>query len=67
MDRVGVALGLPFPAGRYLEKLAAEVDNKDEFHGDIKIPSSVQGYNISFSGAETLAKNICNKGFLPRK
>lgn len=67
VDRVGVALDLPFPAGRYLEKLAAEVDNKDEFHGDIKIPSSVQGYNISFSGAETLAKKYLQQGVPPQE
>ena len=67
VDRVGVALGFPFPAGRYLEKLAAEVDNKEEDHGDIKIPSSVQGYNLSFSGAETQAKRYLQQGVPPQE
>lgn len=61
VDRVGVALGLPFPAGRYLEKLAAQVEHKSE----IRIPSAVQGYQISFSGAETQAKRFLQQGVSP--
>lgn len=63
VDRVGVALGYPFPAGRYLEKLAAEGENKVE----IAIPSSVQGYQMSFSGAETRAKELLKEGIAPRE
>lgn len=63
VDRVGVALGLPFPAGCSLEKLAAKVENKVE----IRIPSSVQGYEISFSGAETQAKNFLQQGITPQE
>lgn len=64
VDRVGVALGLPFPAGQSLEKLATEaeveksVDNKEV----IIIPSSVHGAEISFSGAETQAKKYLQQG-----
>ncbi|MGI6587797.1 MAG: O-sialoglycoprotein endopeptidase [Peptococcia bacterium] len=63
VDRVGVALGLPFPAGRHFEKLAAKVENKTE----VKIPSAVQGYKISFSGAETQAKKFLKQGISPQE
>lgn len=63
VDRVGVALGFPFPAGRYLELLAAEEGKKVE----IAIPSSVQGYKMSFSGAETRAKALLQAGISPRE
>lgn len=57
IDRVGVSLGLPFPSGPALEKLAMECDNlvggKEK---GVLIPSSVKGLAISFSGAETKAK-----------
>ena len=48
IDRVGVALGLAFPAGAALEKLAAQSDG-----GFSSIPVAVQGMQISFSGPET--------------
>lgn len=56
VDRVGVALGLPFPAGPHLEQLATG----GEF-GRITLPSSVQGYQISFSGPETAAQRLVGK------
>ncbi|KAB2951681.1 O-sialoglycoprotein endopeptidase [Heliorestis acidaminivorans] len=49
VDRVGVALGLPFPSGPYLEKLATSAT------GDLVFPAAVKGYNLSFSGVETAA------------
>lgn len=48
IDRVGVALGLPFPAGPYLEELA-----KQGGESDFRIPSSVNGLRFSWSGPET--------------
>lgn len=51
IDRVGVALGLPFPSGPYLEQVAAESDlypSDEEF----TVPSSVTTYTFSFSGPE---------------
>lgn len=47
IDRIGVALGLPFPAGPYLEKLAREAAETD-----FSVPSFVSGYAFSFSGPE---------------
>ena len=61
IDRVGVAMGLPFPAGPHLEKLAVQCGEKQE----IVIPSHVKGYNISFSGAETMAKKMLQKNETP--
>lgn len=52
VDRVGVALGLPFPAGPHLEEIAKLSKN------NISLPSSVKGYNISFSGPESAAQRL---------
>ena len=48
VDRVGVALGLPFPAGPHLEALA------EKCSGPVpELPVSVDGSQISFSGPES--------------
>lgn len=52
VDRVGVALGLDFPCGRALEKLAATFDAKPAY----KLPSVVEGCDCSFSGVESEAQ-----------
>lgn len=57
VDRLGVEMGLPFPAGPYLEKLA----DKGEESGNI-IPSFVRNLTIGFSGAETHAKRLLKQG-----
>ena len=44
IDRVGVALGLPFPAGASMERLA------QKSLSNLRLSSSVTGTNISFSG-----------------
>lgn len=48
IDRVGVALGLPFPAGPHLEKLAGECGGEK-----LPVPVSVKGLKASFSGPES--------------
>lgn len=55
VDRVGVSLGLPFPSGRHLEALALEGRAESLF------PASVQGFRMSFSGAETQAQRLIGK------
>jgi N6-L-threonylcarbamoyladenine synthase len=52
IDRVGVKLGLKFPCGKELEKLA---ENKTDI---ITLPVSVNGTEINFSGAETQAMRL---------
>lgn len=59
IDRVGVALDLPFPAGPHLEKIAEKSRN------NISVPSSVKGYSISFSGPETAAIRLIEKNTAP--
>lgn len=46
VDRIGVALGLSFPAGPQLEELAKGTT------GEFRIPSAVEGLSFSFSGPE---------------
>ncbi|MFA5535545.1 MAG: O-sialoglycoprotein endopeptidase [Bacillota bacterium] len=57
VDRIGVAMGLPFPAGVHLEKLATASKSQDTY-----IPSYVSGYNFSFSGGETHALKLIEEG-----
>lgn len=49
VDRIGVAMGLSFPAGPELELLAKEAE------GNFSLPSAVNGYQFSFSGPESAA------------
>lgn len=50
VDRVGVALGLPFPAGPHLERLAAGGDPDA-----LRLPVAVRAGRVSFSGPATAA------------
>lgn len=60
VDRVGVALGCGFPAGRELEALAREATAKN-----IRIPASVQENGCSFSGGESAAQRLIGQGEFP--
>lgn len=59
IDRVGVALGLPFPAGPSLEKLAAQGKAKS------LLPVSMEAGDCHFSGAEARAMQWIKNGELP--
>ncbi len=61
VDRVGVALGMTFPAGPQLELLAREGHESDANAALVSIPSSVKGYQISFSGPETQALRLIER------
>lgn len=61
VDRVGVALGLPFPAGPHLERLAGDIQ------GDFRLSSSVRGGHISFSGPESAAQRAIRAGVAPEE
>ncbi|MDI6705392.1 MAG: O-sialoglycoprotein endopeptidase [Bacillota bacterium] len=59
IDRVGVSLGLPFPCGPHLEELAGTagklpVNNRIRYWTD--------GFRISYSGPETMAKRMLEEG-----
>lgn len=57
VDRVGVRMGLPFPSGAALEKLARCAKVRA-----IRLPSSVRGLTCSFSGQETQANRLLDGG-----
>ena len=44
VDRIGVAMGLPFPAGKYLESLALQTTEYEP------LPSFYESWMISFAG-----------------
>ncbi|OUM94001.1 MAG: hypothetical protein BAA04_12150 [Firmicutes bacterium ZCTH02-B6] len=60
IDRVGVALGLPFPAGPHLERLAAGGDPQA-----MRLPVSAGPGRVSFSGPTTAALRALEKGASP--
>lgn len=57
VDRIGVALGLPFPAGPQLEELAQKAGGEL-----VQVPVSVQGLTISFSGPESHVQRLLATG-----
>ena len=54
IDRVGTRLGLSFPAGRELEKMALKASPGSAS----LLPSSVKGYEMSFSGVESAVQRM---------
>lgn len=54
VDRIGVRLGLAFPAGKALEELARQADPE----AATWLPSAVRGLEVSFSGVETAAQRL---------
>lgn len=59
IDRVGVALGLPFPAGPSLESLARAGESRS------LLPVSMEGGDCHFSGAEARAMRWISQGEMP--
>ncbi|MBP2642267.1 MAG: tsaD 2 [Firmicutes bacterium] len=57
IDRIGVAIGLPFPAGPQLEKLAGEAQCVP-----YPLPVAVQKGSISFAGPESHAQRALKNG-----
>ncbi|HVJ48921.1 O-sialoglycoprotein endopeptidase [Desulfitobacterium sp.] len=54
VDRIGVRLGLSFPAGKELERLAQSADSE----AASLLPSAVKGFEVSFSGVESAAQRL---------
>jgi len=52
VDRIGVALGLPFPAGPHLEALS------QDGQATLQLPVAVQGLTVSFSGPTSAALRL---------
>lgn len=63
VDRAGVALGLPFPAGPYLEKLAVQGQSK------ALLPANMAECDLHchFSGAESQVQRWIRQGEMPRE
>ncbi len=61
VDRIGVALGLEFPAGMALERLVKEGNNSE----GLVFPGSVDNYMMSFSGPCSAAKRALQSGEPP--
>lgn len=57
VDRVGVALGLPFPCGQQLDRLACQYEGSCH-----PFKKAVQGCEFSLSGAEAEAMRQISKG-----
>lgn len=57
VDRIGVKLGLGFPAGKALERLARDASARG-----VLLKSSVKGLEFSLSGAETRALQAIEAG-----
>lgn len=66
IDRIGVLLGLPFPAGKHLEELAnAESGAEGAVESEYTIPSVVQAGHPSFSGPLSAAERLYHEGVAP--
>ncbi len=59
IDRTGVMLGLPFPCGKELEKLALCCDER------IKPKVTLKGADCCLSGGENMAKKLMDEGKSP--
>jgi N6-L-threonylcarbamoyladenine synthase len=57
IDRVGVRLGLPFPAGPGLEELGRQAGSDA-----LVVPVSVDGLTVSFSGPESFVRRVLDSG-----
>ncbi len=61
IDRVGVMLGLKFPAGAELEKLASR------YNGDVKVRPALKGEDCCLSGGENMVQKMILNGDSPEK
>jgi N6-L-threonylcarbamoyladenine synthase len=59
LDRLGVAMGMRFPAGAEMEKLGMDAGPMGRY------ASSVRGYALHFSGAEAAAVRDMESGAIP--
>lgn len=62
IDRTGVKLGLPFPAGPALEELAAKMNESDL---KLMLPISLRQGKVSFAGPETQVQRWLSQGHVP--
>jgi N6-L-threonylcarbamoyladenine synthase len=58
IDTIARYMGLGFPGGPKIMKLAEACENKDEL---IELPYSIKGMDVAFSGLQTKIKNFLDK------
>ena len=56
IDRIGVMLGLPFPAGKHLDPIACNYTER------LRVRASMKGANCSLSGVENKCRELMKKG-----
>jgi N6-L-threonylcarbamoyladenine synthase len=56
IDRIGVAMGLPFPAGKHLDQLARDSS------ANFRIHPALKGADMSLSGLQNKCEGMLNKG-----
>ena len=61
IDRIGVMLGLPFPAGKHLDPIACNYTEK------LRVRASMKGANCSLSGVENKCRELMKKARRKRK
>ena len=61
IDRIGVMMGLSFPAGAEMDKLCLQIGGLD------KARPSIDGVNCHLSGAENQCRNLFEKGAAPQE
>ena len=59
VDRVGGMLGLPFPAGKYLDELAQHCEEP------VRVRPALKGLNCSFSGLENQCRKMLSENREP--
>lgn len=58
LDRLGVAMGLSFPAGKFMDQMAMEAEKTG-----LRIPSRVDGLYFNLSGQETMGLKFIENGY----
>ena len=58
IDTIARYMGLGFPGGLKIQKLAEEYGDKNKL---IELPYSVKGMDVAFSGLQTMIKNLLDK------
>ena len=59
IDTIARYMGLGFPGGPKIQKLAEDCKNKKEL---IDLPYSIKGMDVAFSGLQTKIKNLLDRG-----
>ena len=64
IDTIARYMGLGFPGGPKIDKLAGECNNKDEL---LDLPYSVKGMDVAFAGMQTKIRNLLTRNSVPSK